>query len=396
VLDLTRNLAGPYCTMLLGDLGADVIKVESTTYGDDTREWRPPEWSGESATFLACNRNKRSLAVDLDSDAGLDVVKRLAQGADVIVSSFRPGSLEKRGLDYAAVSRTNPGVVYCSISAYGATGPNKDLPGYDPVIQAESGLMDLTGYPDALPARLGIAANDLGTALWATIGIQAALRAREQSGVGGLVDVSLFETAAWWLSYYIAGYLGTGVTPRRQGTEASFLAPYETFDTADGLLMVSAGNDNLFAAFCEALGLSELPGNPAFQRNADRVANRVELHALLEAQLRKRPAVEWQELLRDHQVPCGLVRTVEDFVADEQFAALGMLVPLSHAAVPDLRVVPAPMSFDGLRPQPRTPPPLLGEHAEEILGSLGYSEEEILDLADAGAIRYRKPTGGTS
>jgi crotonobetainyl-CoA:carnitine CoA-transferase CaiB-like acyl-CoA transferase len=387
VLDLTRNLAGPYCTMLLGDLGADVIKVESASHGDDTRRWRPPEWNGESATFLACNRNKRSLAVDLDTEAGQNLVRDLAQEVDVIVSSFRPGSLQKRGLDYEAISRLNSDVIYCSISAYGSTGPKKDLPGYDPVIQAESGLMDLTGYPDALPARLGIAANDLGTALWATVGIQAALRVREQSGKGTFLEVSLFETAAWWLSYYIAGYMGSGVAPHRQGTEASFLAPYEAFETAEGQLMITAGNDNLFAALCEGLGLPELARTNAFQHNADRVANREELHVLLEARLLERTAAEWQAVLREHQVPCSPVRTIEDFVADEQLAALSMLVPVFHPSVPDLEVVDTPLSFDGQRPGPHRPPPLLGQHTEEVLSFLGYSEREIANLANENVIK---------
>jgi crotonobetainyl-CoA:carnitine CoA-transferase CaiB-like acyl-CoA transferase len=213
------------------------------------------------------------------------------------------------------------------------------------------------------------------------------LRAREHSGDGTLLEVSLFETAAWWLSYYLAGYMGSGVAPHRQGTEASFLAPYEAFETAEGQLMIPAGNDNLFAALCEGLGLPELARTTAFQHNADRVADRHELHALLEARLLERTAAEWQVVLREHQVPCSPVRTIEDFVADEQLAALGMLIPVSHPSVPDLRVVDTPFSFDGQRPGPHSPPPLLGQHTEEILSFLGYSESEIGDLANKKVIK---------
>ena len=252
VLDLTRNFAGPYCSMLLADLGAEVIKVESPTAGDDTRQWRPPEWNGLSATFLAANRGKRSIAVDLDDEGGQGVVRRLAARADVVISSFRPGSLAKRGLDHESLRRDNPRLIYCSISAYGSQGPKRDWPGYDPILQAESGMMALTGYPEGPPARLPIAAIDLGTAMWASVGIQAALRSRDQTGVGGLVEVSLYETAAWWLSYLIAGYLGSGEEPQRRGSGAPFLAPYEVFATSDGDLMVTAANDDLFARLCDA------------------------------------------------------------------------------------------------------------------------------------------------
>jgi crotonobetainyl-CoA:carnitine CoA-transferase CaiB-like acyl-CoA transferase len=197
VLDLSRNLAGPYCTMLLGDMGADVIKVETPGSGDDTRSWRPPDWNGQSATFLACNRNKRSITIDLNAEAGQQLVRRLASRSDVVVSSFRPGSLAKRSLDYDALRDGNEGLVYCSITAYGSKGPKKDAPGYDPVLQAETGLMAMTGHPDGPPARLGVGVIDLGTGMWAAVGIQAALRSRAESGVGALVEVSLYETAPW-------------------------------------------------------------------------------------------------------------------------------------------------------------------------------------------------------
>jgi crotonobetainyl-CoA:carnitine CoA-transferase CaiB-like acyl-CoA transferase len=391
VLDLTRNFAGPYCSMLLADLGADVIKIESPGSGDDTRQWRPPQWNGQSATFLAGNRGKRSIAVDLDRKAGQEVVRRLAAQSDVIVSSFRPGSLEKRGLDDTSLRSEHPGLIYCSITAYGARGPKRDWPGYDPILQAESGMMSLTGYPDGPPARLPIAAIDLGTAMWASVGIQAALRTRSETGLGGLVEVSLYETAAWWLSYLIAGYMGSGEEPQRRGSGAPFLAPYEVFATSEGDLMVTAGNDDLFARLCDALGFPDLAADPSYRRNADRVANRDALHDLLEARFFERPATEWHALLRSRSVPCTPVRSVADFVEDDHLAALGMLVPLPHPDIPDLRVVGTPLNLDGVRPGSRRPPPLLGEHTEQVLADLGYSAEDIDDLTRQGVVGADEP-----
>ena len=386
VLDLSRNLAGPYCTMLLGDLGADVVKVESPAGGDDTRAWRPPEWDGQSATFLASNRNKRSIALDLDTAGGREVARLLAGKADVVVSSFRPGSLEKRGLDFESLRELNPRLIYCSISAYGSTGPKRDWPGYDPVLQAESGMMSVTGHPDGPPARLGVAAYDLGTALWAAIGIQAALRTRERTGEGELVEVSLFETAAWWLSYLIAGYLASGEVPRRYGSGAAFLAPYEVFSTAAGELMVTAGNDRLFATLCDELGVAELAADDRYRTNSARVANRDDLHSALQDAFTMKTAAEWQVQLRRRAVPCGVVRTVADFVADEQLDALGLLSAVAHADVADLRLVGVPLNFDGRRPAHASPPPRLGEHTGEILAELGFEASQIEELRRQGAV----------
>ncbi|MDA8044302.1 MAG: CoA transferase [Actinomycetota bacterium] len=386
VIDLTRNLAGPFCTMLLGDMGADVIKVETPGTGDDTRSWGPAEWGGQSATFLSCNRNKRSIAIDLDMAAGQEIVKRLASTADVVVSSFRPDSLVKRRLDSRSLREINPGLIYCSISAYGPKGPSKDRPGYDPVLQADTGIMALTGYPEAPPARLGIGAIDLGTAMWASVGIQAALRTRAVTGVGSLVEVSLYETAAWWLSYHVAGFLASGVDPQRHGAATSFIAPYETFGTSDGDLMVSAGNDRLFAQLCDLLDLPELADDAAFATNADRVTNREVLHDRLEQRFRQRPATEWEILLSGQSIPCGRVRTVADLVQDEQLAALGMLINIPHPDIPDLRLIATPMSIDGERATRLQPPPRLGEQTDAILDEIGLTPAEIADLRTTSVV----------
>jgi crotonobetainyl-CoA:carnitine CoA-transferase CaiB-like acyl-CoA transferase len=388
VLDLSRNLAGPYCTMLLGDLGADVIKVESLHSGDDTRNWSPPDWNGHSATFLACNRNKRSITINLDAEDGQQLVRRLATQADVVVSSFRPGSLVKRGLDYHSLRSLNEGLVYCSITAYGSKGPKKDAPGYDPVLQAETGIMSMTGYPDGPPARLGIGAIDLGTAMWAAVGIQAALRNRSESGVGGLVEVSLYETAAWWLSYHVEGYLATGEVPQRQGDGTSFVAPYEIFATAHGVLMVTAGNDHLFVSLCRVLDLPELPEDPDYTHNADRVANRVALHDVLENRFKERTAEEWEVLLGAESIPSSRIRSVADLVHDPQLHALEMLMDMPHPDIPDLRVINMPLSLDGERASHRRPPPRLAEHTAEILKELGVTSQEMDGLIREGVVSW--------
>jgi crotonobetainyl-CoA:carnitine CoA-transferase CaiB-like acyl-CoA transferase len=386
VPDLSRNLAGPYCTMLLGDLGADVIKVESPAVGDDTRNWQPAAWNGQSATFLACNRNKRSITIDLDAQAGCQLVRRLAAQADVLVSNFRPGSLAKRALDYGTLRNGNEGLVYCSITAYGPSGPKKDAPGYDPVVQAETGLMSMTGHPDDPPARLGVGVIDLGTGMWAAVGIQAALRNRAESGVGVLVEMSLYETAPWWLSYHVEGYLATGESPQRQGNGTPFVAPYETFATADGDLMVTAGNDHLFASLCRVLGLSDLPQDPAYAYNSHRVANCLALHDLLEDRFKGNTAGEWEALLSAETVPCSRVRSVGDLVNDPQLDALGMLVGLPHPDIPDLRVVDIPLTLNGERATHRLPPPLLGEQTTSILDELGVPPEEVETLLREGVV----------
>jgi crotonobetainyl-CoA:carnitine CoA-transferase CaiB-like acyl-CoA transferase len=387
VLDLTRNLAGPYCTMLLGDLGADVVKIEAPGRGDDTRAWTPPSWNGESPTFLAANRNKRSLAVDLDHHDGAAIVRDLARRADVVVESFRPGALDRRGLGYDALTGLNPGLIWCSISAYGGVGPLAGQPGYDPVLQAHTGIMSMTGFPDGPPVRVGIGAIDLGTGLWATIAIQAALAERGRHGRGTRVDTSLYEVSLWWLSYHMESYLATGRSPSRAGTSTSFIAPYEVFPTSDGEgVMVAAANDNLFSSFVGALGLAGLTADPRFVSNPERVAHRDELQALIAARTRTHTAAELEELLNRSAVPCSRIRTVGETAEDEQTAALGMLANLTHPLIPDLRVVDMPVSEGGVRADIRRPPPMLGEHTEAILGELGYAEDRVRRLRDDGAI----------
>jgi crotonobetainyl-CoA:carnitine CoA-transferase CaiB-like acyl-CoA transferase len=386
VLDLTRNLAGPYCTMLLADLGADVVKIEQPGTGDDTRAWAPPRWGDESATFLAANRNKRSLVLDLDSPRGLEVVKRLALRSDVFVESFRPGSLDRRGLDYETLSAENPRLVYCSVSAFGADGPMAGLPGYDPVLQAFSGIMSLTGEPDGPPVRLGIGAIDLGTGLWASVGILAALAERESTGRGGRVETSLYEVATWWLSYHLAGFLGSGTVPHRQGTTASFIAPYEVFATAEGGLMVAAANDRLFEVFVDALGAPELVNDERFRSNPLRVANRDSLRELLTPLLSVRTAVEWHDLLSARSVPCSPVRTVADLAGDEQLASLGLM---SHSVHPDLgpiQLVGMPMRRDRRRATREDPPPTLGQHTDDVLRELGFGDDDLAALRRDGVI----------
>lgn len=386
VLDVTTSIAGPYCAQALAALGADVVKVERPDTGDDGRAWGPPFWNGEGTMFLSANAGKRSVGISLRDPDGREAVLRLADTADVFLQSLRPGLADELGLGADAVRARNPRLVYCSVGAYGHVGPLSREPGYDALMQAAGGLISMTGEPGRPGVRVGASLIDQGTGTWAALGIVAALLERERTGVAPEVDVSLYETALGYIGYHLAGYLADGTVPRGQGTRFPMVAPYQVLATGDGELMVAGGNDRLYAAICDVLGLPELVDDPRFRTNPDRVANRDELCALLEERLRSRPTVYWQERLTAAGVPAAPVADVADIVAAPQTEALGMLQPLPHPAIPDLRLPALPLSFDRERAVHRSAPPAVGQHTAEVLAEAGYDDDTIAALAARGVI----------
>ena len=384
VVDLTRILAGPYCTQALADAGADVVKIEEPSKGDDTRGWGPPFVHGESCYFLSVNRGKRSLALNLKEEAGRQVLWRLVERADVLVENFRPGALDRMGFSYEAVHARNPRLVYASISGYGPDGPWGGRPGYDAVLQGESGLMSITGAPDGPPTKVGASVVDTLAGLVAFQAILLALVRREKTGQGGRADVSLLESALSVLTYHASSYLLTGAVPQRLGNRHPNLAPYETFETADGAVIVGIGSESLWRKFCASIDQPALAEDVRFATNADRVAHYAELRGTLAPILRSRDTAGWLTLWERSAIPAGRVRNVGEALDSAQVAARGLLVEIDHPRDGRRRFVGSPIHLDGATRSARRPPPTLGQHTQEVLGELGLAPDEVERLRREG------------
>ncbi len=382
VLDLCQNIAGPQATQILGDLGADVVKVEPPG-GDPARKWGPPFWGDDAPLFLAFNRNKRSIEVDLQSEQGHDAISRLLARSDVLVQSFRNGVMERFGFGHEDVRKQHPKLIYASLTGYGAEGPYADAPGYDPLLQAYSGIMSITGYPDGPPARVGGSVVDIGSGNLIALGVLAALRKRDQDGVGSHIECSLLDTSLGWIGYHMMSYLASGNVPRRMGTGLTMVAPYEAFPTKDGQIMICGGTNGIFRRLCDALGISEAARDERFKDNPTRVQNCDVLRELLSSRTRQLPTKKVDQLLKAHQVPCSPIQDIAQVVDDPQVRANRIFEPQPHPKIPGYRDMKMSVRFDGERPPLRRVPPAPGEHTEEILEEIGYAAEEIRNYAAA-------------
>jgi formyl-CoA transferase len=398
VLDLTRVLAGPWATQLLADLGAEVIKVERPASGDDTRAWGPPYLKGadgrdtsEAAYYLSANRGKRSVTIDIARPEGQALVRKLAAASDIVVENYKVGQLAKYGLDFASLATLDPRLIYCSITGFGQTGPHRDRPGYDFIIQGMGGFMSITGERDDLPGggpqKAGVAVSDLMTGMYATVAILAAVAHRERTGEGQHIDMALFDVMLAMLANMNMNYLTSGTAPGRAGNAHQNIVPYQVFDAADGYVIIAVGNDAQFAKFCEVAGRPDLANDPRYRRNADRVRNREKLIAEIETEVVKRPVAWWVKCLDDAGIPCGPINDIAQAMADPQVAARGLRVDLSHPLAGVVPLVANPIKLSATPPTYERPPPTLGQHTAEILRELaGIDAEELERLRALGVV----------
>ena len=382
VIDLSRVIAGPWCGALLSDLGADVIKVEDTGAGDESRTW-PPYKDGEAAAYLLFNRNKRAMTLDLKTPEGVEVVKALVRGADVVIENFRTGTMESFGLGYDALAAENPRLIYCSVSAFGRTGPRKDSPGYEALMQAFSGIMSITGEPGGQPVRAGVSFLDLSTGILCALGVSAALLQRQVTGLGQRVDGSLLETAVSLLAFHAEGYLLTGALPKALGSGHPSLSPYRNFKCRDGQwIFIAAANDRFWGKLARAIGLSALAEDPRYAKNQERVKNRTELESILEETIGAQDREPLLKILEEADVPATPVNTVDQVMNDPQTAERGIVQRVQHAKLGEIPVVGTPLHFSRMSPGVRRAAPLRGQHTDEILAEAGYTPARIQALRE--------------
>ncbi|MEX2460991.1 MAG: CaiB/BaiF CoA-transferase family protein [Paenibacillaceae bacterium] len=386
VLDLSRTLAGPFCTMLLGDMGADIIKVEQPGTGDETRKFTPPTWDGVSTYYLASNRNKRSIAIDIKSEDGKEIIYKLAKESDVFVENFRTGALDKLGLGYEQMKKINPRLIYCSISGFGRTGPEKNRAGYDLLLQGYGGLMSVTGHPGEPPVKVGESIVDMNAGLFAAFGILTGIIARGKTGKGQFIDVSLLDSQVTMLNYLATSYLATGKSPGRMGSAHPSIAPYQAFPAKDMDIILAVPNNGLWEKCCLAMGWLDLAEDPRFKTNEDRIAHRTILVELISGRLSQVESKEIFERMDAAGVPCGPIHTVEQVLNHPHVLAREMILEIEHPIVKNLKMAGFPVKMSETPASVRRHPPLLGEHTEEILSELGLSHDQIEELLKKKAV----------